>query len=661
MASANSAALEAVPFDLTGQSPITLDHALSVLGVPAMRHQQEQIIAGVLEGRDVVAIMATGAGKSLCYQAPALVLGGLTVVVSPLIALMSDQHERIAAAGVPVEMIAGSQEPEQARQVLERLEAKELRMVFCSPERFAQADFMRALRRNRIALLAVDEAHCVVEWGDDFRPEYMRLGAWRDQLEAERTLALTASATEETTREIAKRLSLRDHLLVRGSVDRPNITFDVAVMAPGSGLESRKLDHLLGAIADPAARPAIVYCGTRSKSETVSWDLKQRGLSAAPYHAGLSASERAETQAAFMEGTIEVICATSAFGMGVDKADVRTVVHWMLPPSIEAYYQEAGRAGRDGAPSRALMLAAGADKGRLVFHNNRARPTAADAAQVFADLKRGVVSDLEADDQPRLELALLARLGALEPVLLLDEVLTMVPREEELSDDELALMDHWLSESADRRWDRYHQIEDFVADEGCRRAALVGHFGDSVTSEPLGRCCDLCGLAPTTAPGLSALAGHEAQGWSRWMSLCEWRHERAMEGEVAHNSILSDEYLLGLYQAWPTDADALRSCPGIGPIFISEHASSLLRAITGSEDGEMSETERALLARREALRDWQAASVPSDERLEDEGLLSLAQAWPRSRDDLMGMPGVGSRFARRHGRELVRFMRAAGL
>ena len=329
-----------------------------------------------LDGRDSLVVMPTGGGKSLCYQLPGIASGDLTVVVSPLIALMADQYRRLLLGGHPAAMVASGMDEDAVRAALHAVRSGEARIVFCSPERFASASFLSALSTRTVDLFAVDEAHCVSEWGHDFRPDYLRLRGVIDRLGSPTVMACTATATEQVAEEIQERLGLRDPFVVRSGFDRPNLSFDV-VPLEGKGSKARKHMLLSAALADRANRPSIVYCGTRRDVEEVSERLRADGLQAVGYHAGMAADERASAQHRFMEGDADVVVATNAFGMGVDKADVRSVIHWAIPKSVEAYYQEAGRAGRDGEPARAILLAMRADLGRLInfIERDRSRRT----------------------------------------------------------------------------------------------------------------------------------------------------------------------------------------------------------------------------------------------------------------------------------------------
>jgi RecQ family ATP-dependent DNA helicase len=346
------------------------DALLGKLGFEHWRPGQKEAVEAALEGRDSLIVMPTGGGKSLCYQLPGLASEDLTIVVSPLIALMRDQWLRLTAAGHPVTMISSGMSDEAARRALGEVRGGEARIVYCSPERFGSNVFLEALAQRRIDLIAVDEAHCVSEWGHDFRPDYLRLPQIADRLGRPTVMACTATATKPVAAEIASRFGMREPLQVRSGFDRPNLSFDV-VPLEGTGSKARRQALLEAGLGDAANRPAIVYCGTRKDTDEVAATLREAGQAALPYHAGMDAEERTSVQQRFMGGDVDVIVATNAFGMGVDKADVRSVWHMAIPTSVEAYYQEAGRAGRDGLPARAVLLAMKADLGRLVRFNEQ--------------------------------------------------------------------------------------------------------------------------------------------------------------------------------------------------------------------------------------------------------------------------------------------------
>jgi ATP-dependent DNA helicase RecQ len=319
-------------------------------GYPGFRPGQEDLVVAALAGRDALGVLPTGGGKSVCYQVPALMSSGLTLVITPLVSLMEDQVDRARALGLRAFCLSGTQTAASRKAVEARLSADLIDILFVSPERLMLPRFMALIRRLDIRLLAVDEAHCISEWGHDFRPSYRRIGTLAASLDAP-TLALTASATPEVRADIISNLGLTRPLEIVRSFDRPNLWWAVR---RGGSLKSR----LAGIASELDANPgcAIVYAPTRRAVETIRDHLAGRGLPCAAYHAGLPGPERSQVQASFMNGSVRVVVATNAFGMGIDKADVRTVIHAQLPTTLEAYYQEAGRAGRDGAPARCIAF-----------------------------------------------------------------------------------------------------------------------------------------------------------------------------------------------------------------------------------------------------------------------------------------------------------------
>ncbi len=616
-------------------TPETLLHEF---GLEAFRPGQREAVAAALEGRDSLVVMPTGGGKSLCYQLPALAADGdptrpLVVVVSPLIALMADQWERLRDTGVKAAMLAsGTQEGHNAR-ALREIETGEAQLVLAAPERFASRAFREALARRRVSLFVVDEAHCVSEWGHDFRPDYLRLEEAIESLGRPPVMAATATATPRVAQEVAERLGLRDWVSVRSGFDRPNIVFDV-VSLEGKGAVARKRAALLHVLGKPGARPAIVYCGTRKDTDEVAGMLAERGLSTVRYHAGMGPAARRSAQETFMGGEAEVVVATNAFGMGVDKADVRTVAHWALPTSLEAYYQEAGRGGRDGRPARALLLAARMDLGRLIRFNTERQTSVADVRGYVGGLRRsardGVVriapswgGDGEPGAPPlgeheRVLLSIAERAGAVELEPGAGGVLQV--RLTGKGDPRKA----WaaIKVAKDRGWESYRAIERFMSNGAqCRRRQILDHFGDSEEGAPSGRCCDVCepdaelvaaagkgAESPrkrrasggrtrslSTTPSAASLAASEdpsANGHplddaaqldpvdeAQFEALRSWRMSRA-EGKPAF-TVASNAVLEALLRERPVDGASLLEVKGIGPAFCKKHGESLLEVLAG--------------------------------------------------------------------------------
>ncbi|MCD6187886.1 MAG: DNA helicase RecQ [Desulfuromusa sp.] len=320
-----------------------------VFGYQSFRPYQEEIINSLIQGEDAFVLMPTGGGKSLCFQIPALHRPGVAIVVSPLISLMKDQVDALQANGVRAAYYNSSLRAVEVRQVLTQLHAGQLDLLYVAPERLLKPDFLEQLRSSGVSLFAIDEAHCVSQWGHDFRPEYTGLGLLRNSFPTVPMIALTATAEKQTRLDILHHLKLQNSRQIVASFDRPNIRYTV--------IDKAKPYLQLGAFLDSHDNESgIVYCLSRKRVDEVARKLRLDGLKAAPYHAGLSAAERKQTQEDFIRDDVQIVVATVAFGMGIDKPNVRFVVHYDLPKNLESYYQETGRAGRDGLPAEALLL-----------------------------------------------------------------------------------------------------------------------------------------------------------------------------------------------------------------------------------------------------------------------------------------------------------------
>ena len=386
----------------------SLDTARAVLtryfGYPDFRPAQRPVIESVLAGRDTLAVLPTGGGKSLCYQVPALMSGGLTVVISPLISLMKDQVDRLVSRGVDAAFLNSTLAADVVRDVLRRVSANRLKLLYVAPERFEGDDLRRALA-GRVTLLAVDEAHCISEWGHDFRPSFRAIADGADQLGRPQIIALTATATPAVRSDIRRQLRLRAPAVIVQGFDRANLHYAVARCRNDSDK-----DHALLRSLKSHERPAIVYASTRRTVQRLATQLTRWGVHALPYHAGLDDDHRREVQDAFMSGTVDTIVATNAFGMGIDKPNVRLVVHYAIPGTLEAYYQEAGRAGRDGNASQCVLLHAYKDRFTHEWFIKTTYPERDEVERVYAKLSRasvdGIVADVSKDDGAAVRLLL---------------------------------------------------------------------------------------------------------------------------------------------------------------------------------------------------------------------------------------------------------------
>ncbi|MEA2435953.1 MAG: ATP-dependent helicase RecQ [Thermoleophilaceae bacterium] len=488
-------------------------------GFEAFRRGQREAVDAALAGRDVLVVMPTGSGKSLCYQLPALMREDLTIVVSPLVALMQDQVDALRARGLGdrVALVNAQQDGSTNADALARACAGELRLLYVAPERFSSPGFVDRIGRAQVGLFVVDEAHCVSQWGHDFRPDYFRLADAARHLGAAALVASTATATPQVATDIVRRLSLRDPVRVATGFDRPNLAFAVARPAPH---EKRPL--ITEILRREDALPAIVYAGTRAGSEELRDQLRAElgGPSVEMYHAGLERADRADVQRRFLADEVQVIVATNAFGMGVDKPNVRTVLHASVPASLEAYYQEAGRAGRDGEPARALLLAENRDKALHVHFIKRdevdEQLPARLAARLAADADDGSLPgmgparyDVDAlelarsvgasGEQLRSLIGHLARAGVIEPTPSApDRVVGRLVRS--FDGRAMALCRASVGEAGKARWRQYRDIWAYVESGECRRRSILRHFGDRSDPQPRGDCCDACGAALVPEP-----------------------------------------------------------------------------------------------------------------------------------------------------------------
>jgi ATP-dependent DNA helicase RecQ len=448
----------------------------------------------VLSGEDVVAVMPTGGGKSLCYQLPALLLDGVTLVVSPLIALMKDQVDALVELGHDATFLNSTLDAGEQRDRLREAAAGRWKMLYVAPERVGSARFLEAVASMKVVRLAVDEAHCISQWGHDFRPDYARLGELRALVGNPPTAAFTATATREVREDVVRQLRLANPRVFVAGFERPNLR--LIVRRPGSVAE--KLEMLDAAIAE-SGTPAIVYAATRKNVELVASHIASRGVKAAAYHGGLDAAARERVQDDFMSDARPVIVATNAFGMGVDKPDIRLVVHYDLPGSVEAYYQEAGRAGRDGAPADCVLLYNYADVRIQRFFLEGANPDPSLFGSMIERLRGGSAgaADLAAATRSKNPIAAETALGMLRRAGAVtrdvdgdtgEELysLAALPEDGSVPID----FDHLRKKLAGDE-ERLKSICGYAAGSACRRAYVLRYFGSDEARE---RCeaCDRC-------------------------------------------------------------------------------------------------------------------------------------------------------------------------
>jgi ATP-dependent DNA helicase RecQ len=600
----------------------TLDAAREALrrhfGYPDFRPAQRRVVASVLAGRDTLAILPTGGGKSLCFQVPALVRPGLTLVISPLIALMQDQVAALERRGIPAAALNSALDPVRQDAILDDVADGRLRLLYTSPERLERLARDLERRNIRPALLAVDEAHCIAEWGHDFRPSFRRLARLRWRLGRPPVVALTGSATPAVRDDIARALKLgawgpsRRFDLHLGSFDRPNLWFGTVAVR-----DRRHRWDTLVELLRREDRLALVYAPTRNATEGLSRALARAGFRAAPYHAGLSRPERTATLERFLGDELQVVVATSAFGMGIDKPDVRLVVHWTMPPTLESYYQEAGRAGRDGEPSRCVLLVGERDADLHRLQLDVTFPTPALVERIWREgPPPGTAANVVASAE-RLRRELHPERGAPD----------------------------WrdVRERHRRALERIAAMDRYARGRGCRRAALVAYFG-----ERLAACagCDRCRDTRSAAaldPAARARLGELS------------RAARHLTGRSA-TALLSPATLARLAADPPATVAALAEVPGVGAWVAERHGGVLLGALgadgtAASAPPDSSPVGQAILAWRGEVA--ASAGIPEYVVLPDAVLRRIAEALPVTRGELARLPGVGPKTLLKHGDTLL--------
>ncbi len=555
-----------------------------VFGYSEFRPGQAGVVASVLAERDTLAVLPTGGGKSACYQIPALLLDGLTIVVSPLLALMKDQVDALTRNGVSAAAVNSTVPREEQRELLRRAADGELRLLYVAPERFSDGRFTAALRGVDIALLAIDEAHCVSQWGHDFRPSYRDLGAARARfLGGPPVVALTATADPRVRADIIERLGLRDPDVHIAGFDRPNLRFHtVRVRSQKEKLE--QIGDLLGTLGGESS--AIVYCATRKRVESLAETLQRRGIRCARYHAGLPKEDRERIQNAFARDSLRTIIATNAFGLGIDKPDIRLVIHHDLPESIEAYYQEAGRAGRDGNPAECVLYFAPRDRGLREFFIELAQPQPATVLEVYRALvrragERTLVSELlntedggeeppgvNAAVQALVDSGLAARQGRFARAL----------RPDGEAEIDLA----GLEEHRAHAISKLKVMQSYAESATCLRVRILEYFGEADSA----RACGNCGpcLAPTRRRSAEAGTGDPL-----FRELRALRRRLAEEESVPPFVIFSDATLHDMVARRPMSEIALLEVHGVGRVKAERYARAFLDVIRAAPQDEAGE------------------------------------------------------------------------
>ncbi len=709
---------DSAPADVLGPRAGDVSAALQRhFGFPALRPGQAAALAPVLDGRDALVVMPTGAGKSLVYQLGALLQpSGTTVVVSPLIALMKDQVDALRARGIAAAYVNSSQTADEQRDVLDRLRRGELTLVYAAPERLRLAGFQRTLREADVALLAVDEAHCVSQWGHDFRPDYLALASARKAMGDPPCVALTATATPRVQGDIAQQLDLRDPVHLVTGFNRPNLRFEVRTTSTAE----QKRRVLRDFLREHEGQAGLIYVATRKDCEALAQFVRDQGRPCEAYHAGLPDAERAHVQDEFIGRRLDTVVATNAFGMGVDRGDVRFVAHWSIPSNLEAYYQEAGRAGRDGEPATALLLYAPQDRQLKEWFIEQGAPTTDDLRKVWSYVKRLPEADDQSDADVMLRMADSLSVHASR----LPNILSRLVRSGSLAErsgpggrwsaqawnaDGVARALSSIDKHRDDQSASLLGIVRYAQSSECRRRAILDHFGDDATFELAPEaCCDACrtqqrltGRAPDAIPewdeipmasrvalGLldavtrmrwpvgrltlsKILAGSKAKGMDKYERHPYYgRLQTVGQGSIdkIYKELLLKGYLrIGgdeypVVELTPIGEQALAHRETLDVTVPAFGGSSRSRSASAVVSDDLAPEDEVLFERLRQWRVEQASErgVPSYVVFNDKTLRAIASARPSTEHEMLAVSGVGPAKWDQYGADVLGLVAEAG-
>jgi DNA topoisomerase-3 len=678
---------------LTASNASLTDLLHSVFGYESFRPNQEAVCEAVIAGRDVLLVMPTGSGKSLCYQLPGVARGGTTLVISPLIALMEDQVAKLKAQNCAVERIHSGRDRAASRQACIDYLAGNLQFLFVAPERLRVPGFPAMLAKRKPSLVAIDEAHCISQWGHDFRPDYRMIGQHLPHFRPAPVIAMTATATPLVQNDIIEQLGLGEPARFIHGFRRANIAIEVVEVPP-----SERADLARELLQDAARRPAIVYVPTRREADSFAAELKQ-DFPAAAYHAGLESERRKKVQAAFFSGELQVIVATIAFGMGIDKPDIRTVIHTALPGSLEAYYQEVGRAGRDGAPARAILMHSYADRHTHDFFFDRDYPDVSVLENIYARLVDEARPKEMVQSMVRMDPDVFDK--ALEKLWIhggavVDAAENLKRGAEGWRELYLAQAEHKLAQI--ELMIRYTQASE------CRMLGLVRHFGDFADAHERCGICDFCAPDESIAQSFRPATDAERKAAGRILTALK-KSGRKATGRL-HSEVFADysldrdgfEQVLGAMAraGWVEMSEASFEQDGrrvdyrlaglsaagreLDATAVPAFEMKLEIEATGkrrrkARTGKARKREKAAppakaaappgnAAVEKALRDWRLAEarrreVPAFRILSDKSLQAIAAEKPLSIRELLEIPGVGARLAEQYGAQIFRILERA--